>query len=545
MKKKIITMTMAGMLAVSFLSACGQGSTDNTASETASQSESTTAASGSAQTTTASSGDKKVINLGSTGYWCNEVMDPAAGDTYNGWYIGYYGISQQLFKLNENFEPENWLVESFEQKDDNNWEFTLRDDVNFHNGSKMTAESVKKCFERTIKINDRAKAADWIKNITADGQKLKIETSRKVTQIANELSDPLWVVYYADEEVDYEDGKSYFTGPYKLQSFSAFDETVVVRNDDYWGEKAKADEVHFITLADDDAAIMALNNNEIDMIYPVYSGAAMDTLSKQENVELSTVTSSRGEFLQYNMNGKACSDVNVRNAIAMCIDREGYSESITHNMTVPSYGIYSDSLPFGGTKDLKLTVDKMDVEGAKKLLEEAGYSDSNGNGILDKDGTELEMKLIIGSTATDMISMCNDLQSKLSTIGIKLNVEPMESTMDELAAGNFDIGCISYAMAPTGTPDYFMNLKFASDSTQNQGGFKSERADELIKEIAVASDTKEINEKATEVQQIVLDECAYTFFAHKNYVVALSKNLTGFVNNPTEYYCLDEYLDKK
>jgi peptide/nickel transport system substrate-binding protein len=485
--------------------------------------------------------EKMVINLGSTGYWCNEDMEPAASDTWNGWYIGYYGISQQLFKLNTSFVPEPWLAQSCEQTDDNTWKITLRDNVTFHNGVKMTAESIKNCFERTIKVNERAAAADWIGSFEADGQVLTINTTRPIATVPNELSDPMWIVYYADTEVDYNDGSDYFTGPYVLKSFSAFDETVVVKNENYWGEAPKADEVHFITVADDESAIMALENGEIDMIYPVYSGA-VGTLSDYKNIVIDGVTSSRGQFLDFNLKSPATSDINVRTAISMCIDREGYAEKICNGTVTPSYGIFSDALPFGGTDKLKLTVTKLDVDGAKSLLSKAGYTDSNGNGTLDKNGVELDLKLIIRSNDSGMISMCEDLASRLSGIGVNLQITPLESTADTLKAGDYDIACLSYAMAPTGTADYFIKLKFVTGSSQNYGGFSNADVDALVTQMNETTDTGKINDLVIMLQQKVIDECAYVFFAHSKYVVAYSDKLTGFVNNPTEYYCLDENM---
>lgn len=487
------------------------------------------------------SSGKKILNLGSTGYWCNEDMEPAAHDTWNGWYIGYYGVSQQLFKLNTSFQPENWLAESIKQTDDTTWEITLRDNVNFHNGPKMTAESVKNCFERTMELNSRATEADWIDYFEADGQVLTVHTTRIVPTIANELADPMWIVYYADEKVDYDDGNSYFTGPYVLKSFSAFDETIVVKNEKYWGDEPQVDEVHFMTVSDDESAVMALENGEIDMIYPVYSGAA-GTLTDYPNIVIDGVTSSRGQFMEFNMKSPTTSDINVRKAISMCIDREGYASKICNDTVTASYGIFSEAIPFGGTDKLELSITGLDVEGAKALLEQAGYADSDGDGVLDKDGVALKIKLVIRSTDSGMISMCDDLQSKLSGIGIKLDIVPMENTVDALSAGDFDVACISYAMAPTGTPDYFINIKFVSDSSMNYGKFASSKVDALAGQMKTTTDTDELNKLAIQIQQIVIDECAYTFFAHTKYVVAYSDKLTGFVNNPTEYYCLDEYM---
>ncbi len=121
----------------------------------------------------------------------------------------------------------------------------------------------------------------------------------------------------------------------------------------------------------------------------------------------------------------------------------------------------------------------------------------------------------------------------------------MENTADTLAAGDYDIASSSYAMAPIGTADYFARLKFKSDSELNYGGFANNEVDSLIKQMEETENTDEINELSYKIQQIILDNVPYVFYAHTNFVVAISDRIVGYENNPTEYYCLDEYLDIK
>lgn len=486
-----------------------------------------------------SSSDDKSLTFGSIGYFCNENMDPADG--WNGWYIGYYGITQQLFKLDDKFDAQNWLVDSYEQLGENKWAFNLKHNVKFHNGKDMTADSVKNCFERTIEVNERAKSTDWLDSFEADGQTLIINTKRPVVNIVKELADPLWVVYYADEKLNYDDGNSYGTGPFKLKSFSANDKVEVVKNNEYWGDEPKLDSATFLTINDTQSLAMGLQSGEIDMAIPLLSDG-IQAIEGDDNLVIDKVTSSRGQFLQFNLDRDLVKDEAVRQAISMCIDRENYAAKICNDTAVPSYGIYSESLSFANTDKLNLKVNKYDLEGAKQLLKDVGYTDSNSNGVLDKDGKELELKLVVSSVQDDMVKMCEDLQSKLSEVGIKLDVVPMENTSDSLNTDDYDINCTIYGMAPIGIADYFINIMFVSDGSGNIGHYSNEKVDKLAKELKTTFDKDKNQEIVNEIQQEVIDDGAFVFFAHKKYVVAYSKKITGYKNNPTEYYALDENI---
>ena len=84
---------------------------------------------------------------------CPTSLDLA--QSWDSWYTSRWGITETLYKLDENLEPQPFLAESCEMADNKTWVINLRDDVTFQNGNKMTAESVKLCWERTSQINAR------------------------------------------------------------------------------------------------------------------------------------------------------------------------------------------------------------------------------------------------------------------------------------------------------------------------------------------------------------------------------------------------------
>ena len=156
-----------------------------------------------------------------TGFFGAESLDPAYN--WDSWIMSIYGISENLFRLNNNFEPQPWLCESYENVDELTWILTLRDDVTFSNGNKMTADSVKKCFERTAEQNPRYAETVSIDSMEADGQTLTIKTSVPEPTLINDLCDPLMAVYDSESLIDEELGAS-CTGPFVATAFEAMTE---------------------------------------------------------------------------------------------------------------------------------------------------------------------------------------------------------------------------------------------------------------------------------------------------------------------------------
>jgi peptide/nickel transport system substrate-binding protein len=484
----------------------------------------------------------KIITFGSADYFTNDSWDGAVG--WNGWIIESYGVAETLFRLDDNFVANPWLAKSIEQIDDMTWRLILREDVFYHNGKPMTAASVKKCFERTIKINERTMESIPVIAINAEGQTLTIACSENISSIANALADPLWLVYDAESEDDFGE-VTYYTGPFKSVSLSPFDKAIVERFDSYWGVKPALDGAVFLTVTDFNALTMSVQNGEIDIIVGIDS-TAIPIFQSDAKLTIEAKTSTRGQFFAFNMRSPVVHDLAVRTAISMCIDREGYSRTITNNSTDPSYGIYPAVLSYGGTNGLNLTVKRYDPEGAKKILADAGYTDSNGNGILDKDGVELSVKLIIRYSEVNIIHLTEIMIPALAEVGIKLNVDAMETYNDVAAAGNFDIWSASYGMAPNGTPEYLSKTMFVTGGSNNYGRYSNQKVDALINEFSTISDISQRDRLVLQMEQKLLDDCAFIFFAHKKFTCVYNNNtVAAFRSQPSEYYILDSEVRAK
>ena len=545
MKKEIVSVMMAACLFASLATGCGTANESETSSKSGSEAASVTSASEEAagavsksgETTT--DGERADLVLGATtGFFGAESLDVAYN--WDGWIMSIYGISENLYRLDENIEPQPWIAESVETPDENTWVFTIRDGVTFSNGKTVDAKAVKACFERTYEKNERADSTLKIKSMEADGMKFTIVTPEPNPTLLNDLCDPLLGIYDATEEPDEELGVS-CTGPYVATSFTAMTDVKMRANENYWGGAPKADTVELKIIDDQDALDMALANGEIDLIaQETANGASKFTDTSKYTTD--TVTTTRANFLSFNLKTEGLDDLAVRQAINYCIDREGYADVVYQGFATPCYGIYPDNLAFGGTDGLNLTVDSYDADKAKEILVDAGYQDTDGDGILDKDGVKLSFKELTYSYNDNCIQLADMLQAELSQIGIELSIETQDVLDDPLASGDFDLAILNYAMAPIGTPSYFINMLFTTGASNNYGGYSNEKVDALAAEIGTTSDNDKVVSLTRELEQQVLDDMPFAFVADQQLIFVYSNKVKGVQINPTEYYLVTNTL---
>lgn len=545
MKKEIVSVMMAACLFASLATGCGTANESETSSKSGSEAASVTSASEEAagavsksgETTT--DGERADLVLGATtGFFGAESLDVAYN--WDGWIMSIYGISENLYRLDENIEPQPWIAESVETPDENTWVFPIRDGVTFSNGKTVDAKAVKACFERTYEKNERADSTLKIKSMEADGMKFTIVTPEPNPTLLNDLCDPLLGIYDATEEPDEELGVS-CTGPYVATSFTAMTDVKMRANENYWGGAPKADTVELKIIDDQDALDMALANGEIDLIaQETANGASKFTDTSKYTTD--TVTTTRANFLSFNLKTEGLDDLAVRQAINYCIDREGYADVVYQGFATPCYGIYPDNLAFGGTDGLNLTVDSYDADKAKEILADAGYQDTDGDGILDKDGVNLSFKVLTYSYNDNCIQLADMLQAELSQIGIELSIETQDVLDDPLASGDFDLAILNYAMAPIGTPSYFINMLFTTGASNNYGGYSNEKVDALAAEIGTTSDNDKVVSLTRELEQQVLDDMPFAFVADQQLIFVYSNKVKGVQINPTEYYLVTNTL---
>ena len=488
---------------------------------------------------TASLTSEKTFTYGTVAYGvAMENVGTNPHESYSGWSTIRYGIGETLFKFNEHMELEPWLAESFEQVDDYTVKIKINDAAKFSNGKKVDGAAVKKCLEALIKNHDRAPKDLKISSIEADGQFITIKSSEKMPALLNYLSDPYGCIIDVDEGV--KDNIVVGTGPYKAVKVTDT-QIDLVANENYWGAvKPKMDEITVKSITDGDTLTMAMQNGELDAVQGLpYSSLQ---LFQNNDYKISQTETSRVYQAAFNFKTPELQDLNVRKAISMAIDKENFTKVLLNGNGAPAIGPFPANLTFGGDKVQTVSYD---LDGAKKLLADSGWSDSDNDGYVDKDGKNLELNYLTYTSRQELPLLAEAAQANLKKIGIKLNVNATDNYKTFLKSGDYDIFSKAIVTAPTGDPEYYFTSHILPSAVDNAGFYDSPALVALEDELHNTFGADNRSEIAIKMSQQILDDCALFYASHLRMSFVMKPNVEGFTAHPSDYYEITAALDKK
>ena len=488
----------------------------------------------------AAEGTGKTMTIGDTTFnsenW-EETVDTHR--TYNGWACIRYGIGETLVHYTDTMELEPWLATAWENDGNLTWTITLRDGVKFSSGRDMDGAAVKQCLEHLLEVHDRAPSDTMIDTIEADGQILTITTKEPLPALMNYLGDPYGCIIDVDAS-DFDAGIAVGTGPYAVKDMVTDDHLTLVPNEYYWNGTPKLDELTIRTISDGNTLAMALQAGEIDAAY----GMAYESypLFENGNFQFSAIQTSRAFFASMNMTSPVIQDPAVRKAIAMGIDKEGFVAVLLDGHGVVGHGAFPDGFStFGGEH---VTTEGYDPEGAKALLEEAGWVDSDGDGIREKDGQKLVIRWLTYPSRQELPLLAESVQATLKNIGIDVDINCTASRREFLAdMTSFDIYASALVTAPSGDPQYFFTTSCLPGMSYNFGAYENAHVDDLMNQMATEFDTARRGELALELQQAILDDNAFIFCSFLQMNMISKVNVTGYTAHACDYYQVTADLD--
>jgi peptide/nickel transport system substrate-binding protein len=293
------------------------------------------------------------------------------------------------------------LAESWRAIDDLTWEFRLRKGVKFHDGGDFTAQDVVFTLDRVPAVpNSPSSFATYskqiIEKIIVDPYTIRFKTATPYPLMATDLSTIFIVSARAAKgsttagasTEDFNNGKAAIgTGPFKFVRYTKGDRLELARNDTYWGAKPAWDKVTFRLITADPTRVAALLAGDVRAIENVPT-SDIARIAKAGDLTLYRTVSHRLMYLHMDSNrerspfvtdkaGKPLEknplkDARVRRAISKAINRQALVERVMEGAAVSTGQLMPEGL-FGYTGALK--PEAYDVEGAKKLLAEAGYPD--------------------------------------------------------------------------------------------------------------------------------------------------------------------------
>lgn len=355
----------------------------------------------------------------------------------------YTRVTDTLVNMNDSLQVEPMLAERWEQlPDTNTFRFYLREGVQFHDGSEMTAEDVKYTMDRIIEEGPR------------NYQKLGPESVQVVephtiditpTEVNNRLVLQLVHPQFGINKAGSDFLKPVGTGPFRFAEYVPDSRFVVERFDDYWDDARipEAQRITFRFLPDLQTRLLGLRSGELDLIGDIIPDAVDEIESSGDAEIVRSGPGGAAPRIDFNIDGEAPYDLGrdpqIREAVALAIDLETLIETVEQGNADPA------PLPrelFGDAADFVEGV-PYDPEQATKILRDLGWKPGT-DGVLVREGRRLSLSYLVGSAGLDPAAKVTGevLQSQLRDVGIEITIDPAgdaASSQARRSAGEFDL----------------------------------------------------------------------------------------------------------
>jgi peptide/nickel transport system substrate-binding protein len=430
---------------------------------------------------------------------------------------------ESLTKLDVDSHIIPGLAESWRLVNDLTWEFKLRKGIKFHDGSELTSEDVFWSLDRPATIvNSPGKMDVFTKSII---QKKIID--RYTIQVTTAAPYPLMPIDLVNISImskkasqglssdDFNQGKGMVgTGPYKFVKYLRDDRLELARNEAYWGEKPEWDKVVIRFIPNNATRMAALLAGDVQAIENVPT-PDLPAVKKNPKLSMFSKVSGRTVYLYldtarspspfvFDKNGQPLAESpltkpDVRRAISMAINREGIKSRLMEDLALPTNNMVPPNL-FGYNPEL--TVVKYDPDGAKKLLEKAGY----------KDGFAITLHTPNNRYINDE-KITQTIAQNLSRIGIAAKVEamPMATYAARGAKHEYSIGLLGWGTVEVSSP--LRALLACEDSkkgygTQNWSLYCNKDMTAKLDKAMATVDDKERSKLLQEVSAIAINDGA-------------------------------------
>ena len=316
------------------------------------------------------------------------------------------------------------------------------------------------------------------------------------------------------------------TGPFKFEKWDTGKEVVVARNDQYWGTKPWLAKVVYRFITDGTAALTALKSGEIDFnarLLPIQFSQQTSGPAFDDKLEKKPYTLPQYYYIGWNEDRPYFKDKRVRQALTMLLNREQMVEKVRFGLGIVATSHFN---PGSGDYNPNLKPLPYDPKKAAELLDEAGWKDSNGDGIRDKDGKPFSFEfLTTTSEFSNQLSAIVKEEFRKAGIDVKekhLEGATFQNTMRDRA---FDAEASGWASNLITDPYQIWHSSSIANRGSNVIGFRNKESDTLIEQARMEFDVTKRRALFWKWQELIADEQPYTFLFYPQESAAYSKRL--------------------
>jgi peptide/nickel transport system substrate-binding protein len=470
----------------------------------------------------------------------------------------------QLIGFDHAFTPHAvaWAVKSWQVSKDHMMDkFILRDDLTWSDGKPVTAHDVAFSF-RTIMdpqipipaVRSNTQHLRWVE--AYDDHTVVIFHKKPMASWTENIQFPIVPKHIYEESLkedptminsDYHvkyDREPVTCGPYEYVKRVQGQETVVRRRESWYVHNGKQvrdkpffKEIRMRVITDPNTMLLALKAGDVDesmLSAEQWVAQTDDDDFYRRNTKMSGVEWTEAQ-ITWNCKTPFFSDKRVRQAMAYAYNHEEMRKSIFYDLVTPGTGVFH---PDAWMASQSIKPYEQDLDKAEQLLDEAGWVDSDGDGVRDKEingrNARFEFTLITFEQP-NAIRACTLLKNNLDQLGIICHVKPTEFTVKTQLAIEHKFQALMGVWGTGTDPSTLVNI-FGTGQGRNFGSYSNLQVDELFEAGQLEFDRTKRAGIYAQIQEILWEDQPNMWMFHRKSLYGVSKDLRGFNFSPRDPY---------
>lgn len=481
-----------------------------------------------------------------------DTLNPLVYETVQAGLIFRGGIYETLVGVGqESLKPVPLLATSWEtSKDGKQWTFKLRKGVKWHDGEKFTSKDVQFTINsiKDYKIPGLLSYIEGIQEVERpDDYTVVLHYKEPLATVLYDLQN-VWIIpEHKWKKITAQKGKKgpltfpnkhpIGTGPFKFVKWEKNKVLILEANTDYWQEgKPHLNRVVFRYFSNYGTMLLALKKGKIDVIPWEIPATDVEDLKSDPEIQVEVNPNLYYRWINFNVSGAnpALAKRKVRLALNYAIDRQFLVDLIHRGYASPGVQIVQKATPYWF--DDNLSPYKFDLEYARQLLEESGYTDRDNDGIRESpEGKDLEFTLMVINRWPEELKAAAQIKKWWKDIGVKLNIQAADggTILSKVLPLKHDM----YLWGFSGNPDptFSLNIMLKSQiGMWNGSGYANPVYDALFREQKRALDPKDRQKIIYHMQEILQGDAPHAVLYYMKAIGAYRKDrFTEFVNMPT------------
>lgn len=452
-------------------------------------------------------------------------------------------IFTRLLKYNENLEIVPVAAESYQVLEDGKLlKFTLRQDIRWTDGKPLTAADVE--FTYNMIVDPKTPSAyqenyKQVQSFTVTGPySFEIRYEKPLARaLSSWMIDILPKHLLEGQDIATTDFSRHpvGAGPYVFKSWTPGSRMVLEANPDYFEGRPYIDQIIYRVIPDQSTQFLELKAGKVDYMGLTPKQYKLQTSGAfwNENFNKYTYLGNGYTYLGYNLKRAMFKDVRVRRALTHAIDRRELVDGVLLGLGRPAAVPYT---PGTWVYNDRIKPYAYDPAKAKELLAQVGWTDTDGDGVLDKDGHPFEFTILTNQGNEQRIKTGTIIQQRLAQIGVRVKVRTVEWAafiQEFVNKGEFDAIILGWSIIPD--PDQYAiwhSSKFAPNGL-NHTFYSNPEVDDLLEKGRRLLDQKDRKPIYDRVQEILHEDQPYTFLFYQQALPIVHARVRGIKPAPT------------